>query len=88
MAPVEIIAPMVERLLEVGQRLKQSGECTYWSRGGEAGSVRFLTTPTAFCVVLEKPRDRLMTIQRVLPLRLQQQLGAGGMSLKWRTEEG
>ncbi|EJD47020.1 glycoside hydrolase [Auricularia subglabra TFB-10046 SS5] len=91
----EIIAPMVERLLEVGQWLRHSGDCvygtTYWSRGGEAGSARFLTTPTTFCaVVLERPRDGLVTIERVLPLRPGDEvrlLGAGGRSLKWWIDE-
>lgn len=65
---------MVERLLEVGKWLKHSGECVYnthfWSRGAEAGSARFLTTPTAFCaVLLAKPKDGLVTIDRILPIR-------------------
>lgn len=89
---------MVERLLEVGRWLKHSGECVYgtqyWSRGAEAGAVRFTTTPTTFCAIaLEKPADGLLTIERVLPIRAGDEIQLLGVEpseggLKWWVSEG
>ncbi|KAH7096824.1 glycoside hydrolase [Auriculariales sp. MPI-PUGE-AT-0066] len=97
----EIIAPMVERLLEVGQWLKHSGECVYktkyYSRGAEAGTVRFLTTPETFCIVaFERPSDDELVIPRQLPILEGDKIellgasapskGEQGHTVSWRTD--
>ncbi|KAH7912706.1 glycoside hydrolase family 29 protein [Hygrophoropsis aurantiaca] len=53
----EIIAPMADNLLAAGKWLKYAGDCVYetdyWYQASQSpsGSVRFLTTPTTFCIV-------------------------------------
>ncbi|KAH7929517.1 glycoside hydrolase family 29 protein [Leucogyrophana mollusca] len=53
----EIIAPMANNLLDAGKWLKYAGDCVYatdyWYQASQSpsGSVRFLTTPTTFCIV-------------------------------------
>ncbi|KIO02569.1 glycoside hydrolase family 29 protein [Pisolithus tinctorius Marx 270] len=75
----EIVAPMVENLLDAGRWLKYAGRCVYgtdyWYQGFQdvSGSVRFLTTPHTFCIVaLDKPTGGKLVVDvgdAVLPLQ-------------------
>ncbi|KDQ56343.1 glycoside hydrolase family 29 protein [Jaapia argillacea MUCL 33604] len=72
----EIIAPMVDNLLAAGQWLNQSGDCVYatdyWFRGAQEAlnsSLRFLTTPTTFCVVsFGPPQNNQLAVNAQLPI--------------------
>ncbi|KAJ7829228.1 glycoside hydrolase family 29 protein [Mycena leptocephala] len=74
----EIIAPMMEGLLDTGAWLEYSGSCVYdthyWFPGSQdanppvgAPAVRFLSTPTTFCIVAfaPPPNGRLVVNKRV-----------------------
>ncbi|KAJ7853737.1 glycoside hydrolase family 29 protein [Mycena leptocephala] len=72
----EIIAPMMNNLLDAGAWLDYAGDCEYWFPGSEdpnpqAGTdaARFTTTPTTFCVVaFSRPEDGKVTINKRLPV--------------------
>ncbi|KAJ7142230.1 glycoside hydrolase family 29 protein [Mycena epipterygia] len=76
----EIIAPMMEGLLDTGAWLDYSGGCvyntSYWFPGSQdasppadAPAVRFLTTPTTFCIVaFAPPADGQLIINQRVPL--------------------
>ncbi|EGN92791.1 glycoside hydrolase family 29 protein [Serpula lacrymans var. lacrymans S7.3] len=74
----EIIAPMMNNLLDAGKWLNYAGECvyntTYWYQASQSptASVRFLSTPTTFCVVaFVEPSDGKLVVDSggaVLPL--------------------
>ncbi|KAJ7639931.1 glycoside hydrolase family 29 protein [Mycena rosella] len=81
----EIIAPMMEGLLDTGAWLDYSGAAsiirliktqTYWfpasqdaSPPADAPAVRFLTTPTTFCIVaFAPPANGQLVINKRLPL--------------------
>ncbi|KAF5374668.1 hypothetical protein D9615_009002 [Tricholomella constricta] len=73
----EIIAPMMNNLLDAGSWLKYSGDCIYdtgyWFPSSQeilsGQSVRFTTTPKTFCIVaFHQPQDGQLTIQKRLPI--------------------
>ncbi|KAJ6592674.1 glycoside hydrolase family 29 protein [Mycena capillaripes] len=76
----EIIAPMMEGLLDTGAWLEYSGSCVYdtnyWFPGSQdatppadAPAVRFLTTPTTFCIVaFTPPPNGQLVVNKRVPL--------------------
>lgn len=73
----DIIPIMRTNLLNTGRWLKYSGQCVYdtnfWFQGsqdtGSTSDVRFLTTPTTFCIVaFSRPDDGKIVIEKRLPL--------------------
>ncbi|TFK33558.1 glycoside hydrolase family 29 protein [Crucibulum laeve] len=71
----EIIAPMMNNLLDAGVWLGYSGSCVYdtdyWFPGSqdESGNIRFTTTPKTFCIVsLAAPIRGQLIINKRLPL--------------------
>ncbi|KAJ7242414.1 glycoside hydrolase family 29 protein [Mycena rebaudengoi] len=76
----EIMAPMMQGLLDTGAWLKYSGSCiydtSYWFQGAQdlhpparAPAVRFLTTPKTFCIVSFSPPSKgQLVINKRLPL--------------------
>ncbi|KAJ7695508.1 glycoside hydrolase family 29 protein [Mycena rosella] len=76
----EIIAPMIENLLDAGTWLDFAGECVYdteyWFPGSEdpnpppgTTAPRFTTTPTTFCVVaFSQPEGGKVTVNKRLPV--------------------
>ncbi|KAJ6590514.1 glycoside hydrolase family 29 protein [Mycena vulgaris] len=76
----EIIAPMMENLLDAGAWLDYAGQCVYdteyWFSGSqdpnpEPGTMapRFTTTPTTFCIVaFSQPVGGKVTINKRLPV--------------------
>ncbi|EIW76353.1 glycoside hydrolase family 29 protein [Coniophora puteana RWD-64-598 SS2] len=66
---------MQQNLLDAGRWLKYAGDCVYateyWFRGSEdpTGSIRFLTTPTTFCIVsFERPSNGRLVVQKRVPI--------------------
>ncbi|KAJ7076101.1 glycoside hydrolase family 29 protein [Mycena belliarum] len=76
----EIIAPMMDNLLDAGAWLDFAGECVYdteyWFPASQdpnpqpgTAAPRFTTTPTAFCIVaFSPPLDGQVTINKRLPV--------------------
>ncbi|GLB37874.1 putative alpha-L-fucosidase [Lyophyllum shimeji] len=73
----EIIAPMMNNLLDAGSWLKYSGDCVYdtgyWFPSSQESlsgqSIRFTTTPKTFCIVaFNQPQNGVLTVQKRLPL--------------------
>ncbi|KAF8189948.1 glycoside hydrolase family 29 protein [Mycena galopus ATCC 62051] len=76
----EIIAPMMDNLLDAGAWLNYAGDCVYdteyWFSGSQdlnppAGTepARFTTTPTSFCIVaFSQPVGGKVTINKRLPI--------------------
>ncbi|KAG6809084.1 hypothetical protein H0H92_001679 [Tricholoma furcatifolium] len=73
----EIIAPMMNNLLDAGAWLKYSGDCvydtTYWFPTSQENipgqSTRFTITPKTFCIILfDQPTGNTFTIQKRLPI--------------------
>ncbi|KAJ6579955.1 glycoside hydrolase family 29 protein [Mycena vulgaris] len=76
----EIIAPMMEGLLDTGAWLDYSGRCiyntSYWFPASQdasppagAPAVRFLTTPATFCIVVfAPPANGQLVINKRVPL--------------------
>ncbi|KAK7046728.1 glycoside hydrolase [Favolaschia claudopus] len=76
----EIIAPMMNNLLDAGSWLKYAGDCVYdteyWFLGSQDPNpqantepARFTTTPTTFCIVaFSQPVDGKVTISKRLPV--------------------
>jgi len=96
----EIIAPMMNNLLDAGSWLKYSGDCVYdtgyWFPSSQeilsGQSIRFTTTPKTFCIVaFNEPQSGRLTIQKRLPLlsgdqiRLLRPTGAS-VSLPWSVD--
>ncbi|KAG5651587.1 hypothetical protein H0H81_008141 [Sphagnurus paluster] len=93
----EIIAPMMNNLLEAGTWLKHSGDCSYWFPGSQEivadHSIRFTTTPKTFCIVsLTPPKNGKLTIQKRLPvlpgdqIRLLGSSSATAATLPWTVD--
>ncbi|KAJ7627650.1 glycoside hydrolase family 29 protein [Mycena polygramma] len=76
----EIIAPMMNNLLDAGSWLDFAGDCVYdteyWFPGSEdpnpqpgTDAARFTTTPTTFCVVaFSRPVGGQVTVNKRLPI--------------------
>ncbi|KAJ6499583.1 glycoside hydrolase family 29 protein [Mycena vitilis] len=76
----EIIAPMMNNLLDAGSWLDFAGDCVYdteyWFPGSEdpnpqpgMDAARFTTTPTTFCVVaFSRPVEGQVTVNKRLPV--------------------
>ncbi|KAK0448931.1 glycoside hydrolase family 29 protein, partial [Desarmillaria tabescens] len=73
----DIIPIMRTNLLDTGRWLKYSGRCVYdtkfWFQGSQdtrsTSDVRFLTTPTTFCIVVfSRPENGKIVIEKRLPL--------------------
>ncbi|EIW76474.1 glycoside hydrolase family 29 protein [Coniophora puteana RWD-64-598 SS2] len=71
----EIIGNMQKNLRDAGRWLGYAGDCVYstdfWFRGSEdhTGTIRFLTTPKAFCIVsFERPRNGQLVVQDRVPI--------------------
>ncbi|KAJ7183877.1 glycoside hydrolase family 29 protein [Mycena filopes] len=95
----EIIEPMMEGLLDTGAWLNYSGSCVYdtnyWFPGSQdptppptAPAVRFLTTPTTFCIVaFAPPPNGQLVINKRVPLlegdTLRLLTPRGGVEVPW-----
>ncbi|KAJ7073184.1 glycoside hydrolase family 29 protein [Mycena amicta] len=95
----EIIAPMMQNLLDTGSWLNYSGSCVYdtdyWFQGAQdasplpgAPAVRFLTTPETFCIVaFSLPASGILEINKRVPLLPGDELalltGGGRMVVPW-----
>ncbi|TDL21983.1 glycoside hydrolase [Rickenella mellea] len=94
----EIIPAMADNLREAGAWLKYGGPCVYntryWHKGAEdsSGTVRFLQTPTTFCIVsLKKPTGGNLTVDTttpILPGDTIQLLGGPKRELPWSISKG
>jgi len=97
-----IISAMADNLRDAGRWLSYSGACvyntSYWPQVQQSpdGSVRFLTTPTTFCIVAFNKPSGTLTIDAggaVLPVLQGDQVmllvpSGNGTALKWSVGEG
>ncbi|KAJ7358164.1 glycoside hydrolase family 29 protein [Mycena albidolilacea] len=100
----EIIEAMMEGLLDTGAWLDYSGSCiydtNYWFPGSQdanpppgAPAVRFLTTPTTFCIVaFAPPANGQLVINKRVPLlpgdSLRLLRPSGGVEVPWTVDAG
>ncbi|KAJ7609992.1 glycoside hydrolase family 29 protein [Mycena polygramma] len=98
----EIIVPMMEGLLDTGAWLNYSGSCVYdthyWFPGSQdanppadAPAVRFLTTPTTFCIVaFAPPTNGRLVVNKRVPLlpgdALRLLTPRGGVEVSWAVD--
>ncbi|KAJ6493264.1 glycoside hydrolase family 29 protein [Mycena sanguinolenta] len=96
----EVIEPMMQGLLDTGAWLNYSGTCVYdtnyWFPGAQdanppadAPAVRFMATPTTFCIVaFSPPPNGQLVVNKRVPLLPGDTLrlltpGGGGVKLPW-----
>ncbi|KAG6918257.1 hypothetical protein DXG01_015631 [Tephrocybe rancida] len=96
----EIIAPMMNNLLDAGAWLNYSGHCVYdtayWFPSSQevlsGQSIRFTTTPKTFCVIaFSQPSGGMLTVQKRLPILPGDSIrllgpGGAGAPLSWSVD--